>query len=140
MPPFRPENDAINAMMGAAARAEGRARTRRLGGPAPSVADAPVEPVEGGGFPLVAGAVEGLPAWTLDGLALRPGDVLEVYTNAANGWVRGRYEWSGQQGERPVLAVNLWDPHGVRDADGLPPWAGELLAEIPALAVCRRAV
>ena len=65
------------------------------------------------------------------------GDVVELYTNGANGWLRGRFEWSGEPTERPCFAINLWDPTGPRDEDGLPPWVATLEAPIPAAARLR---
>jgi len=78
--------------------------------------------------------------YRLAGRALEVGEVIEVYTNTANGWVRGRFEWSGDPSQRPRIAMNLWDPNGQRDEDGLPPWVGDLEATLPERAVCRRPV
>jgi hypothetical protein len=70
-------------------------------------------------------------------LADRPvhiGDVIEVFTNPANGWVRGRFELSSGVAE---LIVNIWDPGGVHDEDGLPPWVGAWGGALPEGAICR---
>jgi hypothetical protein len=75
------------------------------------------------------------PNATLGGRELHPGAVIEVYTNAANGWLRGRYERA--DGGPPRLAVHVWDLLGARDEDGLPPWTGELDAPLPLKATCR---
>jgi hypothetical protein len=71
--------------------------------------------------------------YRLAGRPLRSGDVIEVYTNAANGWIRARFE----DHDGPRVAIHLWDPIGRRDEDGLPPWVGELDAPLPARAVAR---
>jgi hypothetical protein len=73
----------------------------------------------------------------LEGRQLGVGDVVELFTTAANGWVRGRFEWTEQEADVPRFAVNLWDPNGVEDEDGLPPWVGSLEAAIPPRAVFR---
>lgn len=90
------------------------------------------------GHPLKHDQIDGRTAWTLDGAELRPGDVIEVFTNQHTQWLRGRFEWDVDN-ERPSLAINVWDPDGPEDEDGLPPWIGELTCPIPAGAICRRA-
>ena len=102
-----------------AARREGRAST-----------DAPAAPI-------VLGEVDGRQRWTLHGTPVRSGQVVEIYTNKANGWMRGQLSWSGEVADRPRLVITLWNPWGGRDVDGLPPRVGEIDAEIPAGAVCR---
>ena len=77
-------------------------------------------------------------SYRLDGRTIAPGDGLEVFTNVANGWVRGRFAWTGQAADSPRLAINLWDPRWPRDPGDLPPWVGELDAVLPARAICRR--
>jgi hypothetical protein len=87
---------------------------------------------------LELGKDAGVDRYFMAGEMVVVGEPIEVYTNLANGWFRGRFEWSGKPDERPTLAIHLWDPGGARDADGLPPWVGELIAVIPPRAVCRR--
>ncbi len=76
------------------------------------------------------------PPWRLLDAELRPGAVIEVYTNHHHGWLRGRFEWTPGEAH-PWLAINIWDPEGPADEDGLPPWVGEMRCEIPAKALCR---
>ena len=76
--------------------------------------------------------------YQLGGEIVHVGDVIEVYTNDANGWLRGRFEWNGGADDGPRIAVNLWDPYGAPDEDGLPPWVGEIDIALPARAICRR--
>lgn len=87
--------------------------------------------------PLAAGHdADGAPCWVLQGNAVRDGMVLEVYTNRANGYLRGQVvgrPWP----ERPHLALTLWDPFGRRDVDGLPPRVGQWEVPIPEGARCR---
>ena len=131
----------VQEVLANAARREGRARTRRLASRERSNADAPSGPPDLGprGQRLEMGDDGGVSRFVLGGDFLHVGDVVEVFTNSANGWLRGRFEWSGRVDERPCLAMNLWNPYGSRDADGLPPWVGEMEAEIPPRALCRRA-
>lgn len=68
---------------------------------------------------------------------LRVGTAFELYTNAGNGWIRGRFEWQGGADDPPRMAVNIWNPKGPWDEDGLPPWIGNVEIEIPANAICR---
>ena len=82
-------------------------------------------------------ATEGIPVYTLAGRRVRVGDVLELYTNSASGWLRGRFEWTESVADRPRIAVNLWDPTGPGDEDGLPPWVGALDAPLPPGAMLR---
>jgi len=79
---------------------------------------------------IVEGREDGRPCWILQGQPVREGQILEVYTNRANGFVRGQVSlrpWP----ERPQLTITVWDAWGTRDADGLPPrvgtWSLELL-------------
>ena len=65
------------------------------------------------------------------------GTVFEIYTNAGNGWLRGRFEWNGGFDDPPRLAMNIWNPKGPWDEDGLPPWLGDVEIEVPAKAICR---
>ncbi|MBN2799181.1 MAG: hypothetical protein JXX28_08550 [Deltaproteobacteria bacterium] len=76
--------------------------------------------------------------WTLEDAPLSIGDPIEVYTNRSNGWVRGRFEWGGLPDDPGMIAVNVWDPAGARDEDGLPPWVGSLEAALPPRARVRR--
>jgi hypothetical protein len=100
--------------------------------------DAPAAGFARGGEPLAFGADEqGDPACFLEGRVVRSGDVVEVFTNAANPWIRGRFDWSGKPDDPPKLSINVWDPHGARDEDGLPPWIGTMEAAIPRRAVLR---
>jgi len=76
------------------------------------------------------GRDDGQSCWILQGQPLRGGQVLEVYTNRANGFLRGQV-LVGSFPERPRLQITLWDAWGPRDVDGLPPrvgvWEVELL-------------
>jgi hypothetical protein len=87
---------------------------------------------------LVLGTHRGRPAYLLDGRVLHSGDTAELYTDSANGWLRGRFAWSGEPGDPPRLLINLWDPKGRRDAEGMPPWIGEWGAPLPPRAALRR--
>lgn len=98
--------------------------------------DAPLRP-SAGGERLAFGSGESGPCWLLEGRELAVGDVIEVYTNAANGWIRGRFAWSGGDQDPPRLVINLWDANGARDEDGVPPFVGELDAALPRGATCR---
>ncbi|MFT4627423.1 MAG: hypothetical protein ACI8PZ_006107 [Myxococcota bacterium] len=118
-----------------AARLDGRRRSDGLGRSAPAPAVAPPSSVDAA--PLVVDASAGIPVYTLAGRRVRVGDVLELYTNSASGWLRGRFEWTESVADRPRIAVNLWDPTGPRDEDGLPPWVGALDAPLPAGAMLR---
>lgn len=111
-----------------AANDEARVKERR--------ATAPSRFSEQSGEPLAFGEGEDGPCWYLEGRSLQIGDVIEVFTNNANSWVRGRFEWGGGKAP-PKLAINLWDPNGDSDEDGLPPWIGELESPLPKRAVCR---
>ncbi|MBT3222658.1 MAG: hypothetical protein HN348_26585 [Proteobacteria bacterium] len=130
----------VQEVLARAARREGLARTNQIAGRERVFSDAPLGPPDLGpkGQVLQLGDDGGVRRFVLDGKILHVGDVVEVFTNSANGWLRGRFEWSGRLNERPCLAINLWNPHGPRDADGLPPWVGEMVAEIPVRALCRR--
>lgn len=120
----------------AARQREGKRAERR--DPVRSRKDAPSEGAVAEGERLAIGDDhEGTLRHFLHGRPLSVGDTVELYTNRANGWIRGRYEWSGRRDDRPRLAINIWNPHGERDADGLPPWAGEIDAAIPKNGVCR---
>lgn len=116
--------------------AEGLRRTRRMMVPGTSRRDAPL-PSSERGHRLELVVEDDLVRFRLDGTWVLVGDVLELYTNTANGWVRGRFEWSGEREERPRLALNLWDPTGPRDEEGLPPYVGALEAPLPEGAVLR---
>jgi len=85
---------------------------------------------------LEPGEDDGRPCWTLQGQPVRDGMVLEVYTNRANGFVRGQVRWSSWP-ERPRLALTLWNPWGIRDADGLPPKLGMWEVELVEGLMCR---
>lgn len=60
--------------------------------------------------------------------------MIELYTNAANGWLRGRFV-AVRDGAH--LVINVWDANGPRDEDGVPPFVGEFDAIIPRRATCR---
>ena len=113
-------------------RALDLARTEHDDQPRPEVpVDRPLQSAGGGA------RLEKSPAgYLLDGHLLACGDVIEVYTNRANGWIRGRFEWDGQGA--PRVAINLWDPSGPLDEDALPPWVGDLDASLAPGAICRR--
>ncbi len=87
--------------------------------------------------PIVSGESDGAPCWTLHGAPVRDGNVIELYTNKANGWLRGQIVGSSDLGQRPRLSITLWNAWGQRDVDGLPPRVGSLEAEIPEGAMCR---
>jgi hypothetical protein len=89
------------------------------------------------GAALELSTVRGTLRYTLKGEVVVVGDAIEVYTNGFNGWIRGRFEWDGVPETRPKIAVNVWNPKGPADEDGLPPWVGDLEAELPAAALCR---
>ena len=89
------------------------------------------------GARLKAGEVGGQPAWFLGRSQLLPGDAVELFTNSANGWVRGEFVWTGSMDDRPEFRIPLWDPRGELDAEGLPPRVGEIRTPIPAKAVLR---
>jgi hypothetical protein len=127
----------VNELIRDARRQEALRRAGDLGdGPARG-ADAPAARSHAGGQKLKLRQMDGLQRWCLGDRALSVGDPIEVYTNRANGWLRGRFEWSGRATDRPRVSVNLWDPDGEADADGLPPWVGELVADIPVHTVVR---
>ena len=90
-----------------------------------------------GAAPLVLEDDDGRPVFRLAGQTVCTADVLELYTNRANGWIRGRFEWTGDPAVRPTLEIHLWDPVGPRDEDGLPPWVATLAAPLPAAARLR---
>jgi hypothetical protein len=130
----------VNEALRAASRSSGRARTRLVDQERryPEREQWPVDQervAQTGSLEL--GKDAGVNRYFVAGELLTVGQPLEVYTNHANGWLRGRFEWSGRPEERPTLAIHLWNPGGARDADGLPPWVGELVAVIPERAVCR---
>ena len=89
------------------------------------------------GEQLALSIVRGTWRYTLGGEVVMVGDAIEVYTNGFNGWIRGRFEWDGERQNPPKFAVNIWNPKGPADEDGLPPWVGDLEAELPADALCR---
>lgn len=118
-------------------RAEREARER-----AAREREARTPPILAGRHASARPAVRGAPLafrdgrWCIGEDPLSVGDIVEVYTNRAAGWLRGRFEWDGEG--RPRLGINVWDPHGEVDEDGLPPWVGDLDAVIPERAVVRR--
>lgn len=79
---------------------------------------------------------DGAAVWFLEGRVVRNDDVVEVYTNRSNGWLRGRFRWSASEGV-PQLIVNMWDPTGARDADGLAPLIGTLVCALPIASILR---
>lgn len=85
---------------------------------------------------LTEGTDEGEPCYVLQGQPVRDGQVLEVYTNRANGFLRGQVV-CGTWPDRPRLQITLWDAWGKRDVDGLPPRVGTW--EVPLLdgVMCR---
>lgn len=116
--------------------AEGLRRTRAVMQGEVSRRDAPERGLAGG-HRLELVEVDGEARYRLDGTWVVVGDVIEVYTNTANGWLRGRFEWTGHASDAPRIALNVWDPDGPRDEDGLPPWVGDLEASIPVNAAVR---
>jgi hypothetical protein len=72
--------------------------------------------------------------WLLEGRPLTEGDEVELYTNAATGWVRGRFSLDG---DAPRLGVPLWDVNGPWDDQGQAPWVGVAQIPLPARAVLR---
>ena len=134
------ENLDVNAALSAASRKSGRARTL-LVDQERVYPQREQWPVDQGRVAMTGrlklGKDAGVDRYFIAGEMIEVGQPIEVFTNHANRWVRGRFEWSGRAGERPTLAIHLWDPAGARDADGLPPWVGELITDIPARAVCR---
>ncbi len=117
----------------ALARAQGGEKVRRV-----TRDDAPPAGTSRGGEPLAFGTDDqGDPACFLEGRVVRTGDPVEVFTNSANTWMRGRFDWSGRRDEAPRLSINVWDPVGARDEDGLPPWIGTMEAALPRKAVLR---
>jgi hypothetical protein len=142
MTPKRPDKTSVNAAVSQASRKAGRERTHQLhdGGDGTLL--------QAGGKPprttwrTTGNCLElhddgGFASYHLGDKQLAVGDTIELYTNHANTWVRGRFEWSGQAADRPRFAINLWDPDGPQDADGLPPWIGDLEGPLPARAICR---
>lgn len=116
--------------------AEGLRRTRRMMVPGTSRRDAPLPSSELGHELERVSTSEG-ERYRLDETWVVPGDVVELYTNRSNGWIRGRFEWSGRAAERPRLAMNLWDPTGPQDTEGLPTWLGSVELELPEGAILR---
>ncbi len=98
--------------------------------------DFPAEGAVSGGDLLEIHRTETKTRYRLAGRVLDVGDVIEVYTNTASGWLRGRFEWTGRSKDRPVLGLNLWNPSGPY-ADGAPPWCGDLMCTLPENAMCR---
>jgi hypothetical protein len=96
-------------------------------------ASEPAAPASTVGEPLACGQSDAAPSWFLQGRELRLGDVIDVYTHGATGWLRGSFEPT----QKPLLLVSLRDPRGTRGADGQFPSVGELAFEIPRRAVCR---
>jgi len=85
--------------------------------------------------PIVAGEWEGEGCWMLQGQPIREGMILEVYTNRANGFIRGQVHdcWP----ERPRLLLTVWNPWGQRDVDGLPPKVGAWEVELYEGIMCK---
>lgn len=133
------ELERVRALDVAGRRAEGRARNNRVERPPQRPEPTPRSRAAPGGPLELHTPNDGPARWFLDGAPLQVGDPIEVYTTAANGWVRGRLEWSGHPEDPARLAVNVWDPDGPRDEDGLPPWVGDLDAPLPRGARVRRA-
>jgi hypothetical protein len=130
----------INALIRNAARSAGRSTASAQERRAPVMATQRDRAARRGGrgdaAPLVPGDDDGAPCWVLQGNPVRDGMVLEVYTNKANGFVRGQVvcqPWPA----RPKLMVTLWNPWGGRDVDGLPPRVGQWELELPDEARCR---
>jgi len=130
----------INAMIRNAARSAGRGQQQASEGAAPVLEAqrrrAEQRSVRGEATPLEAGDDDGAPCWVLQGNPVRDGMVMEVYTNKANGFVRGQVVWEGWP-TRPRLLVTLWNPWGGRDVDGLPPRVGHWELDLPEGARCR---
>lgn len=68
----------------------------------------------------------------LDGEPVHVGDELEVYVNAANGWLYGTFQWTGRERHPPSLRVKLGIPS---DGEG---YAGDMDATLPKYARARR--
>lgn len=130
-------NDINAAMMRASKRAAVRRESER--DEAPDLVrqrqDAPTAGAVAGGERLRLDPRE--MRYALEGRHVARGDAIELYTNRVNGWLRGRFAWTGRREDPPRLVVSVWDPHGARDAEGRPPFAGDLEIPIPAAAVCR---
>lgn len=80
---------------------------------------------------------EGTAGYFLVERRLRVGTAFELYTNAANGWIRGRFEWNGGFDDPPRLVMNMWNPKGPWDEEGLPPLLGCVELVVPSRAICR---
>ena len=98
--------------------------------------DSPAEGATSGGAPLELTRTDHHLRYKLDGRRLETGDVIEVFTNANSGWLRGRFEWNGSGRDRPRLGLNLWNPNGPF-AEDRAPWCGDLFASLPEAAICR---
>ncbi|MFT7521412.1 MAG: hypothetical protein ACI9MC_003563 [Kiritimatiellia bacterium] len=48
--------------------------------------------------------------YTLDGEEVRVGDEIEVYVNGANGWLHGKFTWTGRERHAPSIKVDMRDP------------------------------
>ena len=115
----------VNELFRAAARQDGRERTLKVDTERvyPERFHWPVDQERRGERgPLILGKDEGVDRYFIAGELIAVGQPIEIYTNQANGWIRGRFEWTGDVNDRPQLAIHCWDPDGARDADGLPPW------------------
>lgn len=131
----------INALIRGAARRAGRTHQQAHQAAVPVLqAQEARKELRGSGDvadPLVEGRdADDRPCWLLQGNPVRDGVVLEVYTNRANGFVRGQVvtrPWP----QRPHLVLTLWDAWGRRDVDGLPPRVGQWEVAIPEGARCR---
>jgi hypothetical protein len=85
---------------------------------------------------LEVGEDGGRPCYTLFGQPIRAGQVVEVYTNRANGYMRGQIVCDAFPA-RPRLLVTLWNAWGTRDVDGLPPRVGTWELELLDGVMCR---
>ena len=91
-----------------------------------------------GGGSLSMRQVAGHAQVWLNDQPLASGAAIELFTNACDGWLRGRLAWSGRVEDPPRMQVPAWNPDGPWNEEGLPPFVGNLDFVIPAQAICRR--
>jgi len=129
-------SDKLDALFQQARRTSGSQRAKQVnkGDRAASGGDQPQTHRAGDQDRLVLiEGKDGRLRYMLDGDEVRVGDELEVYVNAANGWLYGTFQWTGRERHAPSLKIRLGIPD---DADG---YAGELDATLPKHARVRRA-
>lgn len=100
-------------------------------------ADHPTPSAEPLGDELALTRVSGRASYKLAGRRLEQDDWIEVFTNREVGWVRGRFKWSGVRSEAPRLAINVWDPQGLPDDHGQPPFLGTAELALPSGVIAR---